>query len=172
MTKVTKPVVLAQDHDLVVHEEIANVVIGGKDVAYKRFLVPRSSEMQDYLNQQSLVKAASPHVSEKMISDALGSLTGMITNSGGSGKKGMARIAKVIMNVFVSPTPESVFGGECDSIVDKKVCSGAVMSRIQRELPSAIPTLFMSNFFDEDENDEADEKSPNGPISVQQNNLL
>jgi hypothetical protein len=146
-TKNTKPVVLAQDHDLVVHEEISNVVIGGKDVAFKRFLVPRSEEMQNYLNQQSLVKAASPHVSDKMISDALGSLTGMITNSNGSGKKGMARIAKVIMNVFVSPTPESVFGGECDAIIDKKVCSGAVMSRIQKELPSAIPTLFMSNFF-------------------------
>lgn len=150
----SKPVVLAQDHDLVVHEEIANVVIGGKDIAYKRFLVPRSSEMQTYLNQQSLVKAAAPHVSEKMINDALGSLTGMITNSGGSGKKGMQRIAKVIMNVFVSPTPQAVFGGECDLIIDKKVCSGAVMSRIQQELPSAIPTLFMSNFFDEGDDDD------------------
>lgn len=166
-----KPVVLAQDHDLVVHEEIANVVIGGKDIAYKRFIVPRSSEMQTYLNQQSLVKAAGPHVSEKMINDALGSLTGMITNSGASsGKKSMTRIAKVIMNIFVSPSPEAVFGGECDPIVDKKVCSGAVMSRIQKELPNAIPTLFMSNFFDDGDDDENGNTS--GESSPMANNLL
>lgn len=154
----SRPLILAQDHDLVVHEEIANVVIGGRDISYKRFVVPRSLEMQTYLNQQSLIKACSPHVDEKIISDALNGLTGMISNQSSSGKKGMQKIAKIIMNIFVSPSPEMVFGGECDPVVDKKVCSGAIMARIQKDLPSAIPTLFMSNFFDGDDDDSDDKK--------------
>lgn len=145
--------VFEHSHDLMVVEQQATILLGGKQVAYKRFIVEKSPEMQTYLNQQSLIKVAGSMVSQTVIDETLSgisSIMGSAMNSGG-GKKIIGKIAKALMSTVVAPDPVKVFGGVCDPLIDKKVCSGAVMARVQKELPSVIPSLFMGDFFGSDD---------------------
>lgn len=149
----TSKKVLHKDHDLVVGESTEIILIGGSEVKYKRFSVPKSKEMEIYLNQQSIIKAAKPLIQQSVIDNTLAAIKNMFAG-GGSTKKMIKNLSGPLMQLFLSPNPEYLFGGPCDPSVDKKICTGAVMSRIQTELPNVIPTLFMENFIDDDDDDD------------------
>lgn len=165
--KGAKTTILAQNHELVVTEETRTILIGGRDVNYKHFTVAKSKEMETYLNQQAIIKAASPLVSEKVINDAMQGLKGLVTSGNSSGKKMIKNLAGTLMTVLVSPNPAVVFGGQCDPLVDKKVCTGAIMAQMQTSLPSIIPSLFMDNFFGGDD----DETEGNGSGTDKSNTI-
>jgi len=171
MENSSKETVLAQNHDVTVTESIKTIMIGGVEVQYKHFAVPRSKEMETYLNQQSIIKVASPRVSQSVITNAIGGLKGLVSGGGNGSKKSFGKLAQTLMTILVSPNPSVIFGGECDALIDKKVCSGAIMSRMQAELPSIIPTLFMDKFFDDGEgegdgNTAANNSGNGGPIAL------
>lgn len=159
--KEDKAIILAKNHDLVVNEETAECQIGGTQCTYKRFTVKKSKEMEEYLNKQSLIKAAAPRVDQKVIDEAMNGLKTVVDGSK-SNKKLMKALAGPIMKLFVSPDPEVIFGGPTDTLVDKKIATGAVMTRIQKEIPSVIPSLFMNNFFDDDDDENETGPAPSG----------
>jgi hypothetical protein len=161
MNENKKNVILAKNHDIVVQEETRSIEIGGTDVNYKHFVVEQSKEMETYLNQQSIIKAAGPRVNQVVIDDAMKGLKSLMS-SNSSGKKMMKALSGPIMSLFVSPNADLIFNGPCDSTIDKKVCTGAVMQRIQKEIPAVIPSLFMDNFFDDDEETDTGGKNTTG----------
>jgi hypothetical protein len=161
----SKPVVISQAHDMTVKESTATILVGGKDITYKKFEVPQSAEMTTYLNQQSLIQAVAPLVDDALIEESLSGLTGLVMQSGNT-KKSMGKLAKTIMSVFMTPDPVKVFRGQCDPKIDKKVCSGAIMSRLQKDLPSVIPSLFMGNMFGDDDDESDMTSSGNVPPTL------
>lgn len=139
------PKKLLVNHDIVVEESFRTITIGGESVKVKKFSVKKSPEMELFLNQQALIKAATPRVRQQVVHEAIDGLKSAFMGGGMKGP-GMKKLMGLITSMFLAPNSDYLFGGECSPEIDKKVCNAAMMAKIQTELPSVLPGFLMDSF--------------------------
>lgn len=122
------------------------ILIGGKQIRIQTYACNTAPQMANFLNNQELIRAASPLVDKAFLDKTISGVRGMFTGTDGFGGKGMKQLIVALMPLIMTPDPTSIFGGSCDPSISKNVVSGALMLRFKTELPNLLPEFIASSW--------------------------